>query len=84
MLVTYSIFKLQVKIPFVCLKVSLFLCKEEETNQMSLKVGRIDTGTNQKNQAELLKGNVNGNLYSVLNVPCQGIEDAGGTDKAVV
>lgn len=38
----------------------------------------------QKNQAELLKGNVNGNLYSVLNVPCQGIEDAGGTDKAVV
>lgn len=50
MLVTYSIFKLQVKIPFVCLKVSFFLCKEEETNQMCLKVGRINTGTNESSE----------------------------------
>lgn len=47
MLVTYSIFKLQIKIPVVCLKLSLLLCKEEETHQTCLKVSRVNTDMNE-------------------------------------
>lgn len=65
MLVTYSIFKLQIKIPVVCLKLSLFLCKEEKTCQTCLKVSTVNTDIHQEKQAELLKDNVTRNLCSV-------------------
>lgn len=50
LLVTYSIFKLQIKIPVVCLKLSLFLCKEEKTHQTCLKVSRVNTDMNEASE----------------------------------
>jgi len=86
MLVTYSIFKLQIKIPVVCLKLSLFLCKEEETHQTCLKVSRVNTDTNEASEkaSRPAKRQCHQESLFCVTAPCQGTEEAGGTDTAAL
>lgn len=73
-LVTYSIFKLQIKISVVCLKLSLFLWKEKETHQSCLRVRWVNTDVNgaSESASRLLEGSDTVNWRSVPRAPCQG------------